>query len=442
LDMARSFSIIGGTIRIAYALPVLVCALQVAIASPDADDIAALELRHAQSTEEYEAISSQIVVTRERAAELEAEIDAVRKDHAALSAALVQAAKTERKLQQDIEDIAARLEGMRHREDALRGSLGERRELLAEVLAALQRMGLNPPPAVLVQPEDALASVRSAILLGSVVPEMRAETVSLLADLKELSSLKITIEDERSRLFRTVADQAAEKHRLAGLVEEKRKLEERSQADLAAEQERAAQMAEQADSLQDLIASLESDISSVREAEAEAARRAEEATRRRARERAPQETASLSFDTLKGQVFLPVRGRIGQRFGQPDAAGRPLMGDMVRTHSGAIVTAPAAGTVLYAGPFRSYGQLLILNVGEGYHIVLAGMGSVSVALGQALMTGEPIGAMGETRVASTAAFDSANEGPELYVEFRKQGKPVDPSPWWAERSSGRTGNDT
>lgn len=428
--------------RIALALPALLCATQVALASPDVDDIAALELRHSQSSEEYEAISSQIVVTRERAAELEAEIDAVRKDHAALSAALIQAAKTERKLQQDIEEIADRLEGMRHREDRLRGSLGERRELLAEVLAALQRMGLNPPPDVLVQPEHALASVRSAILLGSVVPEMRSETVALLSDLKELSALKGAIEEERSRLFRTVADQAGEKHRLAGLVEEKRKLEERSQADLASEQERAAEMAEQAESLQDLIASLESDISSAREAEAEAARQAEEATRQRARERAPQAATSLPFNALRRQITLPVRGQIGPRFGQPDVAGRPLMGDMVRTHSGAIVTAPAAGTVLYAGPFRSYGQLLILNVGEGYHIVLAGMGSVNVALGQALMTGEPIGAMGEARVASAAAFGSANNGPELYIEFRKDGKPVDPSPWWAERSSGRTGNDT
>ncbi|MET0170072.1 MAG: murein hydrolase activator EnvC [Aliihoeflea sp.] len=440
--MARSISAIRWMIRGAFAPVALLCAAQVALASPDVDDIAALELRHSQSSEEYEAISSQIVVTRERAAELEAEIDAVRKDHAALSAALIQAAKTERKLQQDIEGIAERLEGMRHREDRLRGSLGERRELLAEVLAALQRMGLNPPPAVLVRPEHALASVRSAILLGSVVPEMRSETVALLADLKELSALKSNIEEERSRLFRTVADQAGEKHRLAGLVEEKRKLEERSQADLAEEQARVAAMAEQAGSLQDLIASLESDISSARDAEAQAVREAEEESRQRARDRAPQVATSLPFNALRSQISLPVRGQIGQRFGQPDLAGRPLMGDMVRTHSTAIVTAPAAGTVLYAGPFRSYGQLLILNVGEGYHIVLAGMGSVSVALGQSLMTGEPVGAMGEARVASAAAFDNTNNGPELYVEFRKDGKPVDPSPWWAERSSGRTGNDT
>lgn len=436
------FSRTVGTGRFALALMMLSAIALPAHASPEAGDIAAMELRHAQSTEEYQEIQSQIALTDERLAELETEIDAVRKDHAALSAALVQAAKTERKLQQDIEDIAARLEGMRFQEGRLRTSLGERRELLGEVLAALQRMGLNPPPAILVRPEDALASVRSAILLGSVVPEMRAETAELLGDLKELSSLKALIEDERARLFRTVADQAGEKHRLSGLIAEKQKLEERSTANLAEEQARSEMMAERAGTLQDLIASLESDISGAREAAEEAQRAAEEARRRLPPARAPNLAVSLPFEALRSQVELPVVGRIGPRFGEPDDAGRPLMGDMVKTHSGAIVTAPAAGAVLYAGPFRSYGQLLILNVGEGYHVVLAGLGRISVSLGQTLMAGEPVGAMGEARVASAAAFGSRNNSPELYVEFRRQGKPVDPSPWWVERSSGRTGNDT
>ena len=115
-----------------------------------------------------------------------------------------------------------------------------------------------------------------------------------------------------------------------------------------------------------------------------------------------------------------------------------MQGDMVATQSGAIVTAPADGSVLYAGPFRSYGQLLILNAGDGYHVVLAGMSRINVAPGQSVLAGEPVGAMGEARVASTSASGNANATPELYVEFRKDGKPVDPAPWWADRTSGRT----
>jgi len=85
---------------------------------------------------------------------------------------------------------------------------------------------------------------------------------------------------------------------------------------------------------------------------------------------------------------------------------------------------------------------LILNAGGGYHVVLAGMSRISVSLGQSVLAGEPIGAMGEARVASTSAAPNGNTGPELYIEFRKDGKPVDPTPWWAERLSGRTGNGT
>jgi septal ring factor EnvC (AmiA/AmiB activator) len=114
---------------------------------------------------------------------------------------------------------------------------------------------------------------------------------------------------------------------------------------------------------------------------------------------------------------------------------------MVATQSAAIVTAPADGSVLYAGPFRSYGQLLILDAGDGYHVVLAGMSRINVALGQSVLAGEPVGAMGEAKVADASAA-RANTGPELYIEFRKDGKPVDPAPWWAERLSGRTGNGT
>ena len=118
------------------------------------------------------------------------------------------------------------------------------------------------------------------------------------------------------------------------------------------------------------------------------------------------------------------------------------MGDTITTQSGAIVTAPAGGSVLYAGPFRSYGQLLILNAGDGYHVVLAGMGRISVTLGQAVLAGEPIGAMGETRVAGPVSQNDGSTGPDLYVEFRKDGKPVDPAPWWSERIAGRTANDS
>ncbi|MGX5845525.1 murein hydrolase activator EnvC family protein [Mesorhizobium sp. PL10] len=404
-----------------------------------------------QSRAEYEKVSAEITLSSERLAKLAADIAAVKKDHASITAALIQSAMTEQKLGQDIEDIGAKLEGLKGEEQKIRVSLAARRDVLAEVLGALQRMGLNPPPAILVKPEDALSSVRSAILLGAVVPELRQQTDKLLADLKEQTRVTASIEAERTRLTAAVGEQTAEKKRLSMLLEAKQKLEADTWTAMVAEKQRSQALAAKAGSLKELIASLEADKSRKAADAAKAGeQKAADGDKTDADTTASTELASLPvpegnrltaaapFSALQGQVALPVTGKIKRRFGADDGNGAVMLGDMVATQSGAIVTAPADGNVLYAGPFRSYGQLLILNAGDGYHVVLAGMSRISVASGQSVLAGEPVGAMGEARVASTSASKNGNATPELYVEFRKDGKPVDPTPWWADRFSGRT----
>lgn len=400
-----------------------------------------------QSRAEYEQVSKEITLSSERLAKLAADIASVRKDYASITAALIQSAMTEQKLGQDIEDIGGKLEGLKAEEQKLRASLMARRDVLAEVLGALQRMGLNPPPAILVKPEDALSSVRSAILLGAVVPELRQQTDRLMADLKEQTRVTASIETERARLTTAVTDQTAEKKRLTMLLEAKKKLQADTQTAIAAEQQHSQQLAAKASSLKDLIASLEADKARKAQDQVKAGERkstdseTSSSTAELAALPVPEAnrlTGSAPFSALQGQIALPVIGKIKLRFGADDGNGAAMQGDMVATQSGAIVTAPADGNVLYAGPFRSYGQLLILNAGDGYHVVLAGMSRISVVTGQSVLAGEPIGAMGEARVASTSASRNENSTSELYVEFRKDGKPVDPAPWWADRFSGRT----
>ncbi|MER8634982.1 murein hydrolase activator EnvC [Mesorhizobium sp. M0898] len=438
-----------GSWRVRYGIAVATIALSLGVAR--AENTLDLAPDPDQSRAEYEKVSKEITLSSERLAKLAADIAAVKKDHASITAALIQSAMTEQKLGQDIEDIGGKLEGLKAQGQKIRASLAARRDVLAEVLGALQRMGLNPPPAILVKPEDALSSVRSAILLGAVVPELRQQTDMLLADLKEQSRVTASIEAERARLTAAVGEQAAEKKRLGMLLEAKQKLAADTQTALAVEKQRSATLAAKAGSLKELIASLEADRA--RKA-ADAAKAAEQKTadadKGPVSAAAPTELASLPvpesnrltaaapFSALQGQIALPVTGRIKRRFGADDGNGAMMLGDMVATQSGAIVTAPADGNVLYAGPFRSYGQLLILNAGDGYHVVLAGMSRISVASGQSVLAGEPVGAMGEARVASTSASKNGNATPELYVEFRKDGKPVDPAPWWADRFSGRT----
>lgn len=391
-----------------------------------------LELQQNEKVEEHRRISEQLVLSEKRQAEIAAEIASLKEDSAALTAALIQAVKTERKLGEDISEIENRLEILLLREGDLRKSLSERRGILAEVLGALQRMGLNPPPAILVQPEDALGSVRSAILLGAVVPELRSETELLLADLNALSKIVVSIRTEKEKLAGRRLAQAEEKQRLTLLLNEKRKIHEQAEERMRAERAQAEELAKRAHGLQELIASLEVEIASLRKV-LEARRNADGQTSLL--------SETLPFAQRAGLVPLPVAGEFSKRFGENDEIGSTLNGDILKTQSGAIVTAPADGTVLYAGPFRSYGQLLILSPGDGYHIVLAGMDRLNVSLGQAVLAGEPVGFMGEARLASLAAT-TVGAVPELYVEFRKDGKPIDPKHWWARDVSGRTANDT
>lgn len=414
--------------------------LGAAAAGAWAQDLPALEAQRDEQQGKFGRITEELTLSKERAQEIASEIETIRKDHASLSAALVQAAKTERKLAEEVSEIANRLDLLAMQEKDLRDSLNERRGVLAEVLGALQRMGLNPPPAILVSPEDALSSVRSSILLGAVVPELRAETTILIGDLQELARLMATIENQRERLTQTVSAQMEEQERLSILVDEKQRLQAATETKLLQEEARAFELSQQAATLRELIDALESEI--------------EMAARQPAEPDLPTEPGrvtpsqqfrlpgALPLQALLGKLELPVTGELQLRFGQSDTHGGTMQGDMVATHSTAIVTAPVSASVLYAGPFRSYGQLLILNAGGGYHIVLAGMARISVSPGQSVLAGEPVGLMGEARVASAVAFAQENTGPELYVEFRKDGKPVDPAPWWAERSSGRTANDT
>jgi murein hydrolase activator len=405
--------------------------------------------RRQTTVSELDELLAAASVSDQRAKELAAEIAALKKDETTVTAALIQSAKTERKLSQEIEPIEERLAGYREQEDAIRLSLASRRGVLAEVLAALQRMGLNPPPAILVKPQDALSSVRSAILLGAVVPELRAETEILLADIDSLNKVTISIKAEREQLLAALKFQAEEKLRLDQLVQEKKALRGQSEAALMAETERIRELGQKSKSLKELIAGIEKEMTETATREAEAAAKAQQVAAAGVPKVNPalppqpgRIAPSASFATLKGGLSLPAAGSIRVRFGADDGQGGSSQGYTLVTKAGGRVTAPADATVLYADTFRSYGNLLILDAGEGYHLVISGMARIDVAQNQFVLAGEPVGVMGGQTQGGNAGSGLAQGAPSLYIEFRKDGKPVDSGPWWAGGPMGRTNNDT
>jgi len=378
--------------------------------------------------------------------ELEAARDAQRKSaeaEAALKREIEQFGADRRKLNQDLIDTAARLRGVEGKIAAtearlkpldgneldIRKSLDGRRAVIGEVLAALQRIGHRPPPALIASPEDALQSVRTAMVLGAVLPEMRHEVEALASDLSELLAVRKKIAAERDQLHAEVAALGNERARMTALVDERQKQQTDREKALEAERARAGDLARQVDNLKDLIAKLEQNVDPAVRAAREAARSDSRPALSAFRDPG-RLTPAIAFASLRGQVPIPVNGVKLKEFGAPDGSGGQEKGLSVATRAGAQVTAPADGWVVYAGPFRSYGQLLILNVGGGYHVLLAGMDRISVDLGQFVLTGEPVAVMGNgSHIAAILATGSSQ--PVLYIEFRKDGVPVDPGPWWA-----------
>ena len=422
-------------------------------ATPSADEIR-LKAQQDRTRSELETLSKSLVLSDEKVKGLKDSINALQQTTATLRQKIIESAKARRAIEARIAKGGKTLAELEVRQSDLRGRLHERRGTLAEVLAALQRMGRNPPPALLVTPEDALASVRSAILLGAVVPGMRGQMETLVADLAALSKVRADIETEKTTLTADIGNSLEEERRMDLLIARNQALSAENAETLAAERKKAEELAAKAQGMDELISSLEREIASARQA-AEEARAAEarqqqmsEAERLKAREQAlanPDQNRiapAVPFGDLKGQLALPVNGEVVRRFGDDDGTGHPARGIAVASNAGALVTAPADAHVVFAGQFRSYGQMIILNAGNGYHLVLTGMDAIKTAQGRFVFAGEPLAVMGEKRVASAAALALETDRPTLYIEFRKDGKPVDSQPWWTAKLSGKANNDT
>ena len=440
-DTVRGGSLTSARVSLSVALlsagfagmSLLPAAAQVAESTPQAAAASPDAIR--QREQELEAARNQQKSAAELQQKLKADIAAIGQDRSKLNAQLIDIAAQVRGVETRIGDAEARLRPLDAREQQIRGSLDSRRTEIVEVLAALQRAGRRAPPALLVRPEDALQSLRTAMLLGSVVPELRARAEKLAGDLTELVALRKTIASERDRLAADRDKLGDDQIRLAALVEERQRKQSAVEKDMEAEGARALALSRQVDSLQGLIGKMEQDLKSAAKAAAAANLRGAPATLNgKPNLGALKDPARLSpavaFASAKGLFALPVNGVKIREFGGSDGLGGVEKGISLATRAGAQVTTPCDGWVVYAGPFRSYGQLLILNAGGGYHVLIAGMERISVNIGQFVLTGEPVATMGTTsKVASILATNASQ--PVLYIEFRKDGTPIDPGPWWA-----------
>jgi septal ring factor EnvC (AmiA/AmiB activator) len=351
----------------------------------------------------------------------------------------------------------ARIRDLDSEAGLIRADLAENQDALSNLLAGLQTLEQNPPPALVVEPQDVLAALRGAMMFGAVVPEMRKEADALVGKLTRLDHVKANIEQEKGSIRDDLARLETTREQLTGLIARKKELVQENVSQLEAEKKRSAELAGKAQSLKQLIESIAAEkkrveLEAKRQAEAREAARlkqiaALEAEKKRAEieklkkaqaleeERKRREVEArkprIAFASAKGRLEYPAQGRIIGRFGDNDGLGGKLRGVAIATRVEAQVTAPADGQVEFAGEFRSFGQLLILNTGAGYHVLIAGMGGITAETGQIVRAGEPVGTMGSGTSPATLISEELQDGrPILYIEFRKNGEAVDSAPWW------------
>lgn len=443
-------------------LPALVCLALIVTGTVTAEEatpprgIQQIEQERQERQRQLESLTGEMRLSEEQLRQIQSQIDAIKRDREELTRQLVETAQTAQAAEARVSAGDARLQQSAAEEARLREALSQRRAVIAELLAALQRLGRNPPPAVVVEPESALKAVRSAILLGAVLPELRGEAEKVLADITRLDELRTRIAAEVADQRRQLASLGEARVRLEMLAEQKKRTQAASEADLEKNRARVEQLVRESRSLTELVARLERDEAVARRA-AEQANRAE-ADRQEAQRQADEQrqidavrnadepdrrtvaalpnpgrlTPAIAFEHAKGLLPMPASGDTLRRFGDEDGLGGTAKGLFVGTRPGAVVTSPADGAVVYAGPFRSYGQIVLVNAGSGYHILLAGMERITVEPGQFVLAGEPVAQMGARLLATATAIDIGSDRPVLYVEFRKDGATIDPSPWWAE----------
>lgn len=355
--------------------------------------------------------------TRQRS--LADEAAALSSEQEQLSRQLVDAAARIKAREAMIVASRTRLAELSREESAQRLSLARRNDELARILAGLVVLEQNPPPALIATPGDALAAVRAAMLFGAAIPALRTEAGLLSQDVTRLAGLRTSIAAEQNQLSANLDKLRSARLQLEQLHDRKRLLLRATGTALAREKEIAARLAEKARTLKQLVDAL------AEEARQKAASLAQSAASP-ATEKPP-----LAFTQALGRLDYPVQGKLLRRFGDSDGFGGEAKGISLAASPGAQVIAPASGRVAFAGDFRSYGQLLILDVGEGYHVLLAGMARIRVETGQTIVAGEPVGEMGDSPGQWTMIGDRPTDPrPVIYVEFRKAGTAIDPTKWW------------
>jgi len=367
------------------------------------------------SRAELEALEAERQDALQQLAALEQAGNLVANDLETLERDLISAAMETQRREEQATSAELKLVSLRTRLGTARTDLVEGEDALEDLMASLAVSGRHRPPALLTQPQNANQAIRAAILMGEVAPQVKDKTSTLTSEITKLRRLERQVLREQKVLAAADAALALKQEEITQMTAAKRSAFEDVNADAVSLRQRAESLGEKASSIRELIAALEAAAPAAPRLKPRLTFAETPPTRTASRPALPRPTVSQPL----GVLAVPATGRMVRAWGDNMPGGAKSESVGFATRSGAQVSAPISGTVEFSGPFRSYGQLLILSTSDGYHVLLWGMSSSYVSVGQSVQQGEPVAKMAER----------ASGEPELYMEVRRGGKPMDPANW-------------
>jgi len=357
----------------------------------------------------------------ERARSLDARAEGLRAEIDSLRSTLVELADALRARETELDDVEARIRSLEAEERERVDKAEVERARMATVLSALVGAARLPPEAALARSGDSLDVLRSLGALRDIAAPLRERAEAAEAVIRDLRATRTALGAERDRAREARAALDARRAEVERLVRRREDLSRMTTDERVALARRMAALVDRVTDLRQLVERVERD----RRDEAPRAEPRKPAPPASEPIQAPAQIAALPVPVPRRDVAppsdasfprTPIGGRIVVRFGQPDAFGGIARGVTLVGRPGGPVTSPGDGRIAFAGPFKGHGLVLIVDHGNGYHSLIAGLGRVDISVGRAVAVGEPIGILP----------DGEGETPELYFELRRDGKPTNP----------------
>jgi septal ring factor EnvC (AmiA/AmiB activator) len=380
----------------------------------------------AQSRTDLEKLETEIESTKGREAELGTASKALASELRRLRQQSIAAAWSAQESEAELTRLERKLRKTKAAARARKRALKKQRRQMAGTLSALAQLSRNPPRALLLSPKRPIEVVRQAMLLRATLPVLQNRAKDLRAKLAALAETRKSAARQRDRLASAQREHKTRTRRLDKLIARQTLLLKRTETERQRVAGRLEKLAREARDLKELFARLEEERARARQVperpgSASPIPPGGQAAGSNVIAALPKPDILRRFPD-EGTITLPARGRIARQYGESTGFGNTAKGITIETRSVAQIVAPFDGRIVFSGPFRGYGQILIIEHDGGYHTLLAGLDRIDGHFGQWVLAGEPIGVMA----------DAEPGGSKFYFELRRRGQSINPLPWFAE----------